>query len=351
MRQDFVTRLELQLWDAAAREADGRAVAGARRVARRVAPARLVAAGAAIALAVVAVLLGAAALSHRDTTPSRPGPRVIAHTTLADAGGTIVSAFGSVWVADTQNGRLLRVDPATRTVRARIAVGGPVAVNSGAGAVWAAGGREALRIDPRTNRIVARISVPGQRYGGVIPAGGAMWLIGSEGLARIDVRRNAVDRTVGTGRGGFQSIGVTTDGRSLYVMRADGRLLRYDARTGRRLASVRPAILGFPAAASGGSIMVDGDRGVGALDARSGRLLWTRDLGAERVNNSVLTGGTLWVQATDRATHRDRLWRIDARSGRVTGSLTLPAFGAAGMAAVGGRLWIVSPSGDLTVTG
>ena len=93
------------------------------------------------------------------------------------------------------------------------------------------------------------------------------------------------------------------------------------------------------------------EEGSASLDAESGRVRWTRDLGAERVNYSILADGLLWVQATDRATHRDRLWRIDPHSGRVTGAVTLPAFGAASMAAVGGRIWIVTTGGDLVVAG
>ena len=57
----------------------------------------------------------------------------------------------------------------------------------------------------------------------------------------------------------------------------------------------------------------------------------------------------MWVQATDRATTRDRLWRIDARTGHATGALTLPEFGAAGVVAVGKQVWTMSLGGDLQV--
>ena len=55
------------------------------------------------------------------------------------------------------------------------------------------------------------------------------------------------------------------------------------------------------------------------------------------------------VQATDRATTRDRLWRIDARTGHVTGSLTLPEFGAGDVVTTGKQVWTMSVGGDLQV--
>jgi outer membrane protein assembly factor BamB len=94
---------------------------------------------------------------------------------------------------------------------------------------------------------------------------------------------------------------------------------------------------------------VAGDSGVTAVDAATGRPRWTRDLRAERVNNGTFDGTTVWVQATDRATTRDRLWRIDARTSHVTGSLTLPEFGAESVVAVGKQVWTMSVGGDLQV--
>lgn len=75
--------------------------------------------------------------------------------------------YGSVWCTVTDASTLVRVDPATNSVTARITGFGnteswmPIAV--GAGSVWAArvtGDYEILyRIDPATNRIAARIRV------------------------------------------------------------------------------------------------------------------------------------------------------------------------------------------------
>ena len=128
-------------------------------------------------------------------------------------------------------------------------------------------------------------------------------------------------------------------------MRGDRRLLRFDARSGKRLSAV-PANGAGLLGVSGGTVFLVGDSGLSAVDAATGRTRWTRDLGAQHVNNGTLDGGTLWVHASDR---RDRLWRLDARSGRVTGSLALPEFGAAGVVTVGKQVWTMSIGGDLQV--
>jgi len=73
-----------------------------------------------------------------------------------------------VWVGSNDTSRVIRIDPETYRIRARISVAESpglfsdlYSVRVGAGAVWAArGDRAIVRIDPRTNRVVARILLP-----------------------------------------------------------------------------------------------------------------------------------------------------------------------------------------------
>ena len=340
MRQDFVDKLELEL------RAAGERRARPWRIARRQ---LLAPAVAALGVLAIAVALAATVLRSEDTIPAQPGPRMIADTALVSQGGSMVSAFGSVWVADIARDRMLRLDPRTRAVEARIPLGGAAWVGSAAGSVWALGSDRLLRIDPSSGRVVESIPSGGPAPGVVLDGDGVVWMGYPQALLRVDLRRNAVTRTVPISGTGFKAIDGVSDGQVLYVMRGDGRLLRFDARTGERLSAVRaPAgvqLLGV----AGGTVFVAGDSGVTAVDARTGRSRWTRDLRAERVNNGLLDGSTVWVQATDRATARDRLWRVDARTGHVTGSLTLPEFGATAVVAVQEQVWTMSTGGDLQV--
>jgi hypothetical protein len=340
MRQDFVDKLELEL------RAAGERRARPWRVARRqlLAPAL-----AAVGVLAVAVTLAATVLRSDDTIPAQAPPRLIANTALVSQGGSMASAFGAVWVADIARERLLRLDPRTRAVEARIPLGGAAWVTAAAGSVWALGGDRLLRIDPSNNRVVASIPSRGGAQGMVLEGAGVAWMAYPQALLRLDLRRNAVTRTVPTSRSGFKALGAVSDGRVLYLTRGDGRLLRVDARSGKVLSAVRAPFGGWLLGVAGGTVFVAGDSGVTAVDAASGRRRWTRDLRAERVNEGTFDGTTVWVHATDRATMRDRLWRIDSRTGHVTGSLTLPEFGAASVVTVGKQVWTMSVGGDLQV--
>jgi virginiamycin B lyase len=102
---------------------------------------------------------------------------------------------------------LVRVDPATNRIAARIRVGrpqeSPIAVAATAEAVWVVdfGDAQVLRVDPATNRVVARIPVRGGA-GGIATGAGAVWVTSGEGgdqhhgwVQRIDPSRNRVVAT------------------------------------------------------------------------------------------------------------------------------------------------------------
>jgi outer membrane protein assembly factor BamB len=337
MRQDFVDKLELELRSAGERRARPW------RIARRqlLAPAL-----AALGVLAVAVALAATVLRPDDTIPAQPGPRLLVSQPLVGTGGGMAVGSGSVWVADPSKAQVLRLDPRTRAVEARIAVGGEAQV--AAGAVWALGRDQLQRIDPARNRVVKAMPVSGAVPGVVLEGRGAVWVASTQALRRIDLRRNAVTHTIPMSRDGFMNVEALSDGQILYVARSDGRLLRIDAGSGRRLSSIRAPFGRFLGVAAG-VVFIGTDSGVSAVDAATGRVRWTRDLRATRVNNGAADGATVWVQASDRASRRDRLWRLDARTGQVTGSLGLPEFGAPGLVTVGEQVWTMSAGGDLQV--
>ena len=75
---------------------------------------------------------------------------------------------GSVWVANSLDGTVSRIDPATNRVTALIPVGeGPDGIAVGSGAVWVSGEfSEAIaRIDPVENRVVERIPIANRPKG------------------------------------------------------------------------------------------------------------------------------------------------------------------------------------------
>jgi outer membrane protein assembly factor BamB len=349
MSEDFVTQLRLQLREAAEREARR---GPARRLARQASaqqPWRPALALAALALGALALLSAAKSPHHREPTPAHRGLHVLQRQQLVNAGGFIDTAFGSVWAEDRAAGELLRIDPRTRAVRARVKVsGGGVGFAFTDGAVWALdSARWLLKIDPRTNRVVARF--PTQTRG-IFAGRDALWLQTLLGMQRFDPATDAFDRPITLTEAGFHASAVATDGRELYISRADGTLLVFDAHTGARRPSPGVEVDGSAVAAAHGVVILASQKGVSALNAHTARMLWTTELSKTPPVNVALSRGVVWVEGVDE-TGSERLWRLDAASGRVTGSVRLQDFGAPGLAVVGERVWVVSTNGVLQIVG
>ena len=84
----------------------------------------------------------------------------------------------AVWVANTQEDTVARIDPATAAVTATISVGRrPTGVAAGGGAVWVANSLSGTvsRIDPETNLVEATVEV-GEAPQGVTVAHGLVWV-------------------------------------------------------------------------------------------------------------------------------------------------------------------------------
>jgi putative pyrroloquinoline-quinone binding quinoprotein len=233
-----------------------------------------------------------------------------------------------------------------------------VNLGAGAGAIWAVPRRPSLRqtrlirIDPRTNRVVARIPVPspGGRYplfGAAVLAGPRVWVVGAMGLLAVDPARNRPAREIVLG-GDFLVIDSLLRGNELWVTRADLSITRFDALSGQRLGRLGwTAPSGF--AVPHGNRMVTGAGGsVSLVDPVGGRTLWRTQLGTQ-LNDAVLVGGRLLVEGVNGASARDTLWELDPRTGHVRGALTVPGFSVNAMLRVDGDAWLVTADGHVIV--
>jgi hypothetical protein len=364
MSDDFVTRLQLQLREAALREERRTPVALRAARARRALPGPGPMA-ATLAAALVALVVAIGALSLRGE-PEPAAPRVIATFHVAGGLASLSAGFGSVWTVDYTRGQILRVDPATRRVLARIPVGGGARVDAGAGAVWALAGDllyagdqgpvRLLRIDPAADRVTARIPMRTPAGGAFGPldvrvARGGVWVVGAAGALRVDPSRDVADRFVPLGEAtGEAARGAVTDGESVWTLSVDGRLRRLDARTGLPESEARVRVTAgshlFPGAP--GTLTVTGDDEIAVVERASGRELWRTTLGGE-VRHWMSDGDSLWAYVSGGPAGRDRLVRLDAGSGRRLGQVDLPEPDVAGMAKVGRDVWVATPGGKIVV--
>ena len=152
----------------------------------------------------------------------------------------IAAGSGSIWVANRADGTVWRIDPATDQVVTAVNVGGsPKTVAAGDASIWVANesSGEVVRIDPATNRAVARIPV-GPEPSSVAVGPAAVWvtLYHEAKLVRIDPATNRVVASIAVPRGaGDVAIGHD----SVWVANQyDGMVTRVDPRTNAVLATI-----------------------------------------------------------------------------------------------------------------
>lgn len=362
---EFQASLRMQLREAAEREqrrgllarlaAAGRAMLPG--IGHSLVPAAAVAATIAAAISVAAIFL----MSDSEQRPVAP-PEVVAELSLADSVGATFGAFGSVWMADTSRDELLRVDPDSRRVVGRLPVAGELALGVGAGSLWALQeGRSRggfalngplLRIDPSTNRVTARIAlgaIAGQPFAGyeVLDGRDEVWVAGPGGALRIDPRTNRVTQAIAAPDQLVSTHFALLDG-DLWAITEDGRLLSFDSRTGRTVSDVR---LGLPEALDlsngpGGGLIAAAPGALARIEPYSGRVLWRARLGPT-VDVWTAAGGLIWVRSSGQG--RDRLSALDPETGRVMTRVELEDFGAAGLAAIDDELWLSTVAGNVVV--
>jgi hypothetical protein len=381
MREDFVTRLELQLTKAERGEERG----GRLRRAWRPPPAL----GFGVAAAVLAALvLGTIALTRGGDRERVVGhrPAVVARIPLAQdpaAPCTVecgdvapfqapASGFGSVWIGDTQQGGVIRVDAASRRVLARIPVGKlPSGIVATGDAVWVLvhpsdASSSVARIDPASNRVTDRVPVPHLRVIGAAPAkligdDRALWMLGQEEGVRIDPRRRAVaDRVTWNFADGAFPRAFGLAGDDLWARAEDGQLRRFDAHTGARKGQVAspPGIANLAVIPDAGVVLGYDAGSVTRIDASTGRAVWTTRLdnvpsGAQgsgrKAGTIVISGGDAWVLVENGQRVSERLAAVDLGTGRPLTATALKDYEADWLTPVGGELWYLGPEGDAVV--
>jgi outer membrane protein assembly factor BamB len=368
MNMELEDRLWVQLEAAADREAlRGHAGRGA-ATARAALPTRRLIPAAATLVAIVAAVATMVTLGPQTSRPQWTAEPLGLPGSDLTAGAT---GFGSLWTYDLRAGQVLRVDPRTHHVTARLPLPTLLpntALAIGDDAVWAVpiapithaapspnpSAVSAVQIDPRTARVMARVSLRAPdgstiRPVDVVAVPGAVWAWGETGALRIDPATDRVTAAIkvpGEAIKGFAA----TDTR-MSVVTDMGRLVSFDARTGARLASfpVSAPTFGDKLVAIGDAVVVGAEHGsIASIDAGSGRTRWTAHLGSQP-RDLTLTGGRLWILMSNPAAHRDEVLALDPGTGHVVVRVALPGTDARSLAPNGTAPLITTDSGDIVV--
>jgi outer membrane protein assembly factor BamB len=345
---DYIAELRRELVGAAERER--RRSAPRRALARTRRPLASALAGAA---AVAAGVFGIAVLGREEPVRPTIAPvHVMARIGLDGIPQAATIGAGSVWITEDA-GSVLRLDPDTGRVIARVPVGDSAAgVAASADAIWvvaAPQGHEnrVVRIDPRINRVVARTPSFGPFDVTIAAAPGAVYVQTNKQAAgpmrRIDPATNRPEGAFGRRHVSAIAVG----GDRLWTLSQDGMLEWRDAAGGRPLGRLD----GFPPLAPGGSwrngIAADatgawvstGDDGSVTRVSAGGKAEWTVELGAD--GPIALAGGSLWVTLNDVGGRNAELVRVDRANGAVTGRMALGARLPQALLPVGDDLWVM----------
>jgi hypothetical protein len=364
---DFVTELRSEVLDAHRRQAER---ATRRRLAPRLRPRAWRPAPVMAAIAVAAGVLGIAVAARFLESPDPPPARlkVIA---VVPVGGTPVDgalAAGSLWVADF-TGRVVRVDPATRRVTARIEFdGNPGSIAGDRDAVWVLaedrGGPSThlYRIDPAENRIGSgRFSKAGYGSppdGGIAVGAGAVWSVrwshDPAGIERVDPATEEVTLRIRLDNPASVAVG---DG-VLWAITTDGTLTRFDAGSGRvleRVPELAPSHVNRGVirtlAADGGAVWALGVDSRQILRVEEGRVTKRFPVAESPQPLLARTRAGLWYATGDELRGRNRLWRLDPDTGHVTGTVDLGDHRPQALVPAGDSLSVVSATGSVLFIG
>ena len=170
----------------------------------------------------------------------------------------VANGFGSVWALDSF-GTLTRLAPSSAEVEAEIEVGSSAPYNiwMGAGSVWVAddAGGEVIRVDPVSNDVVARIPV-GDGPASMAFSGGQAWVANhrDRGITLVDTETNEATPLVRMKAGAPERLALL--GGRLWVTGRGIGLFGLDPRTGTVEKQVALDVSGIDLVAADGALWI-----------------------------------------------------------------------------------------------
>jgi YVTN family beta-propeller protein len=282
-----------------------------------------------------------------ETTPT-------AVTRAIEVGGfpnAVAVGAGAVWVA-RDGRRLIRIDPATAAIVARIGAGDelaserPCTLAVGAGAVWAVTASGVARINPQTNRLARVIGVDEPAC--VAVGAGGVWVTSPNrgAVTRIDPATNEVVAEISVS--GYPQ-GVATGAGSVWVASSDppdgenGSVTRIDRQTNSVVTSIPVDHLPEWLAAGPSGVWVSGDDGtVRRIRPRSEEVGPPIQVEENGRTTFALGGGLLWATTLSEAGTEALAREVDPSSGELVGEPVPVGETPVGMAFGAGTLWVTN---------
>ena len=228
------------------------------------------------------------------------GERVVGCVLVGRRPVSVTVGFGSIWVANADDGTVCRIDPDRREVVRTIGIGAPaVDLAVGRDALWVANGSEGTvsRIDPDTEAVVDTIDLRGSSdlawnaaYA-VEADADAIWVaVGPHHVARVDP---LTGQPMAFTEIGHVPAGVVSDGRALWVATMAGRAVRLELSTGAPTVEVP---IGYPVAIASGAeaIWVSGHEQIWRIDPDTATVTQTIRIG-QRLMGLRVAEGVVWA--------------------------------------------------------
>jgi virginiamycin B lyase len=253
--------------------------------------------------------------------------------------------FGSLW-APIPSGELLRIDPESLAIVARIPVGAApyrgVAIGSDAVYIPNTGDDTISKVDPTTNTVIATFpaTLGGDSEGSIGVSPGSLWVVTDDGvLSRLDSTTGAVLATANI-PGDSHSV-VVDSGCAWVTSFSNNAVAQVDVATAATLNTItvdaEPRFL----TAGGGSVWVlsQGTGKVTRIDAGTGAAVATIDVHAPGPGGDIDFGeGGVWV-----TTFGKPAAKIDTATNELAVQFVEDGFGDAIRAGLG-KLWISGPA-------
>lgn len=248
-----------------------------------------------------------------------------------------------VWVANTNDGTVSRIDSSTRRVTKTISAGGPATdvVVLGPKTIWTGNGSSGMlaRLSPDLPEPIETVDLRGgdrlapNAVYGLASGAGSLWAASGGSVVRLNPRSGKVVKRIAVPKA---PVAVAYGLGAVWVATSPDRLVRIEPRTNKP--SFATAV-GYPAAVAVGR----GSVWAGSQSTSPGAVAQLDPATLQLVERYPVPGPTaiavtasgVWVASRV----ANAVYRLDPRSGQVVGSVKLRG-APAGLAIVAGRLWV-----------